>query len=298
MSAFNRLNNRFIISGKLAFNSAVHIGDGSGDERADQVFARSNGEFYLPGSSIRGALRTAIERMAASLALGSVEDGKISCFLDSGSGTGCFSVNRNVPNLMEQWRQNGLSGKEIFEKINDNNLCRLCRLFGSPYLASKVKVMDSFPVSTLPEKAPVRTGIGIDRDTESVREGALFEVEVLDTKPEFSFEIIAENLDLGEPFDWGLLSLGLIEFQQGNITLGAKSAVGMGNCCIKDIKIEGFENSEELKTFLSTRLYSPKKNKNSYQKFLENKLKDFLDVFIPKSQVDENQQPNADGKEE
>lgn len=279
MYAFNTLNNRYTITGTLQFETAVHLGSGLGDDRADDLFVRSNGAFYLPGSSIRGALRSTIERLATGLTAGTAAMSEITCFLDKNSGSKCLSPKQEAAKRFEAWRREDKTDSTILQELEENgHLCHVCRLFGSPFFASKIKIHDAFAAIDLPEKGTIRTGIGIDRDTEAVREGVLFEVEVLDNKPVFRFELMAENLEDETPFDWGLLALGLLEMVRGNFYLGAKSAAGLGKCSLLPISLEisGFSGKQELKKLLLDGKSPQGYRQDAAVTFLKNKLPAFF----------------------
>lgn len=293
MLAFNTLKNRYVITGTLQLDGAMHLGSGLGNERADALFARSNGQFYLPGSSVRGALRSTIEKLATGIETDPKLLPLISCFLDKQSGSLCVSVAEKAKNAVKDWREkNRLTDAQILMKLEQHNyLCRVCRLFGSPFFASKVKIADCFP--TGPKKMPpdgtVRTGIGIDRDTGSVREGVLFEIEVLDDKPAFGFELIAENLE--EPNDWGLLALGLAEMLRdpklGQFHLGAKRAAGLGKCHLvsSSLHIQGFSGPQGLRDFISDGKYTDPPQNKKPEKFLHEKLTAYLQAPPNEAQV-------------
>ncbi|MFQ5638878.1 MAG: RAMP superfamily CRISPR-associated protein [bacterium] len=288
MLAFNTLNNRYILRGILQFDTAAHIGSGLGNQLADSLFVRSNDTFYVPGSSLRGALRSTVDRVAAGLTAGVGSALETTCFLDTNGGSRCFSARQGRPEDLEKWHNERRPDKFIFEQmVAGGHLCRVCRLFGSPYMASKLKVLDSFPTASLPSRGSIRTGIGIDRDTEAVREGVLFEVEVLDTQPAFQVEIMAENLETENPDDWGLLALGILEMTRESFYLGAKSASGLGKChLIRDsIMIEGFEGPEQLKNFVTDAGFAQKYDHASAttaMEFLKRKLTLFLDSIESK----------------
>lgn len=284
MLTFNKLHNRYRLAGALKLDGAMHLGSGLGDHRVDALFARSNGKFYLPGSSVRGALRSLIERLAAGL---SANPTAVTCFLDDSSGSKCVSANHGSLQAVNAWRESGkMKELEIVNKIMSSGyLCQVCQLFGSPMLASKVKIQDCFPPAqqSMPPEGTVRYGIGIDRDTESVREGVLFEVEVLDHRPTFQFELLAENLEDEDqkknPEDWGLLALGILEMVDGRFSLGAKSAAGLGQCHLDcdSLLLEGFSGPEQLRAFLDTGNYPQQIKKKEAVAFLQKKRKFYLD---------------------
>lgn len=246
IKTFDKLESRYIFRGKLLLEEAMHIGSGKGDEFADSTFVKSGDKgdkFYIPGSSLRGALRSTVERIAYTL----LE--KNTCLLyDKSSHLTCVTVN---PEVMKDKK----SEAEIIN-ILENNLCDTCRVFGSTHFASKVKITDLYPVNNNNPKGNIRFGVGIDRDTETASQGALFEIQVLEKGHCFEFELIAENLS--GTTEWGLLCIGLHEMMRdkangGAFYIGAKSASGLGRCQLTDLKISYFDNqcpNHNLKNYL------------------------------------------------
>jgi CRISPR-associated RAMP protein (TIGR02581 family) len=230
IKTFDKLESRYIFRGVLVLEEAMHIGSGKGDEFADSTFVKSGDKFYIPGSSLRGALRSTVERIAYTL----LE--KNTCLLyDKSSHPTCVTVN---PEVIKDKKNEA----EIV-KILENNLCDTCKVFGSTHFASKVKITDLYPINGNP-KDNIRFGVGIDRDTETASQGALFEIQVLEKGHCFDFELIAENLS-GKT-EWGLLCIGLHEMMRdkangGAFYIGAKSASGLGRCQLTDLKISYFD---------------------------------------------------------
>jgi len=239
MKTFETLESRYIFTGTLALKEAMHVGSGEGNERADSLFTRSNGSLYIPGSSLRGALRSTVEKIAFTL-------DKNTCLLFNDSSSNCVTANpdmikiekKRVEQSGKQWDE-----KAVLDFLQPDKLCDTCKVFGSTHFASKVKITDLYPPNT-PTDA-VRYGVGIDRDTETAAEGVLFEIEVVEKDCQFGFELIAENLDGKD--EWGLLCLGLCEMMRkkeegGAFYIGAKSAAGLGRCQLTLQKIEYFDN--------------------------------------------------------
>ncbi|MCB0113319.1 MAG: hypothetical protein KDD84_04505, partial [Caldilineaceae bacterium] len=61
------MTTRYHFEGTLTTDTGLHIGSGSGDFVTDARFVRmGDGRFYIPGSSLKGVLRSAIERALAA----------------------------------------------------------------------------------------------------------------------------------------------------------------------------------------------------------------------------------------
>lgn len=231
------MRRRYHFEGTLTTVTGLHVGSGQGDFTTDARFVRTgDGQPYIPGSSFKGALRSAVERMAASLQ-GVGSDGKSlrTCLLDGSSGLGdgkCPTVHREWQAAFSRAREGGLSEADIERRLYrgadpfwDVTLCDTCRLFGSPYVASKVAVRDLH--LSAPTHTEVRHGVGIDRDTGTARAQIKFDYETVPAQVAFSFHLVAEELSRRE---LGLLCCGLRQLEQGDVPLGGNSSRGLGGC--------------------------------------------------------------------
>lgn len=275
MKTFETLESRYIFTGALVLTEAMHVGSGEGDERADSLFTRSNGKVYIPGSSLRGALRSTVERIACALS-------KNTCLLFYGSSSStCVTSNPELIKNEKDTVEKG-GGKWDEKKACDflqGNLCDTCKVFGSTHFASKVKITDLYPKENSVPKDAVRYGVGIDRDTETASKTALFQIEVVEKDCRFDFELIAENLDGKE--EWGLLCIGLWEMMRdkkkgGAFYIGAKSAAGLGRCELDLRKIEYFDNATPwgLRKYLQDGLTC--KSGDDAVKFVEKRVGEYL----------------------
>jgi CRISPR-associated protein Csm3 len=67
---FERLENRYFLKGEIVFLNELHIGSGKGNGRTDALVIKDHDDKpFIPGSSLRGALRSTIERIASSIGL-------------------------------------------------------------------------------------------------------------------------------------------------------------------------------------------------------------------------------------
>jgi CRISPR-associated RAMP protein (TIGR02581 family) len=103
--------------------------------------------------------------------------------------------------------------------------CRVCRVFGSPGLASKVQIPDLTLAEEWLGRYQLRYGVSIDRDTETAAEGRLYTSEAVPAGTAFQCEVIVEN---GSAADQGLVLLGLKAFERGLVTLGGAGSRGLG----------------------------------------------------------------------
>jgi CRISPR-associated RAMP protein (TIGR02581 family) len=230
--AHDRLLQRYSIRGNLVCDSAVHVGSsGVGAEAlaTDMPVARDGrGRPYLPGASLRGALRAGIE----SLLRGLDRPGHRVCDpFDKQPGAG-QSCSERV-NQARKDRQT-LTEAEAFQLAWDN-ACEVCKLFGHSFLASRVRLAD-LPLQPLPGAALTytRDGVGLDRDLRTAARGILYNFEAVPAAARFALRIEFEN---AEPHEMGLLLIGLDLFAEGLATVGGKSARGLGLARVESLAI-------------------------------------------------------------
>lgn len=232
------MTTRVHFEGSIIATTGLHVGSGQGDFSTDASFVRTGaGQPYIPGSSFKGALRSAVERMAASLqGVGPAEKGLRTCLLDDSAGgpgdPNCPTVHKGWQTAFGQARERGADEDEIERWLYRGSrqfphvtLCDTCRLFGSPYVASKVTVRDLYLAG--PTHTEIRHGVGIDRDTGTARAQIKFDYETVPGQVVFKFELAAENLSERE---LGLLCSGLRAFEQEQVMLGGNSSRGLGGC--------------------------------------------------------------------
>jgi len=228
MSSFDSFRHRMKLTGQLRLETALRIGSGLTDELSGAdiaVMKDAQRRPYIPGSSFKGALRTQIERLIRVVET------------DIGSGKGaCNPINEKerciTKEMMDELRQKFKNEKNpagLDAEIH-SRLCRICRVFGSPWLASRVFVKDlilSKPELWFEERYQVRHGVGIDRDTETASRGLLYDYEVVPAGTYFKWEIIIENADQDLAED-GMVIWGLNEFANGRVPLGGSRSRGLG----------------------------------------------------------------------
>ncbi|MCI0605868.1 CRISPR-associated RAMP protein Csx7 [bacterium] len=217
---FSKFGSRLRLAGTLQVVTGLRIASGSssGATGADiSVVKDLQGSPYIPGSSFKGVLRSAIERIARSIdkrpALWSCPDP-----LDDDQR--CVSKD-HMKDLRDEFKRDeqGLSDK-VYEES-----CTTCSLFGSSWLSSKVLIKDMLLVGNWNQGYPVRDGVGINRDTGTAHEGALYSYEIVPPGIRFECEILVENAANSE---LALLFLGLREIQSGRIQLGGGRSRGLG----------------------------------------------------------------------
>lgn len=169
---------------------------------------------YIPGSSIKGVVRSYIESIVRSLWPHDDRKGR------------CNPVGRS-----EFWCVPDTGAYEDGQqRVDDDKLfsahCPVCRLFGSPWIASKVSFIDAPVVAdTWFDTYIVRDGVAIDRDLGTAAGGLKYDFEVVPGGTEFDFEVRVENACEAEV---GLLYLGISALGRGELSLGGMTSRGPG----------------------------------------------------------------------
>lgn len=218
MMFFDIFANRLTIRGNLVARTAMRIGTGRATEPVGTdlpVLRDSQGRPFVPGSSFKGVLRSGVEQVARAAA-----GPRGACLPTSDEKDWCISSKR-----MAELKAHVKDDKGLAEDIW-KEACLACRTFGSPWLASHVKVKDlGVDEVTWFEQFQVRDGVAIDRDKGTVAGKKLYDYEVVPAGACFKLEIVVEN---AEPWQLGMLWLGLQPFFQGNAAVGGFTSRGLG----------------------------------------------------------------------
>jgi CRISPR/Cas system CSM-associated protein Csm3 (group 7 of RAMP superfamily) len=190
---------------------------GADPTRPDVEFARTRRAgletIYLPGSSLRGALRAHCERIARTVGgEGPDRRPRLSCNPLGGAPDGPgYSCNRRLQSLAER----GDSRRAYRDS------CFVCQLFGNQHEAAHLAVADAHP-TTAPRIEP-RASVGVDRVYGSAASGPLTYEAVTDGR--FETTLTLHNFTLAQ---LGLLALALRDLAEGRLALGAGKSRGLG----------------------------------------------------------------------
>ena len=248
-----RLRERYVFEGRLVMDTALHLGGGRETITATDspILRDAGGQPFIPGSSLKGAFRSAVERLAPAL-------GYRSCALLSDEAN-CFTMttNKSLKDDYQQMasrvgRETGMTEDRLMAWL-DENLCDTCRLFGSTVVASRVRFAD-LPVAqdSWLGISQVRDGVGINRDTERAEDRIKYDFEVVPPGTAFLFNMVVEN---PTPADKALLAIGLAEFESGMVPMGGIRSRGLGRCrlIVGPINHWDFTDADALKAYLLTR---------------------------------------------
>jgi CRISPR/Cas system CSM-associated protein Csm3 (group 7 of RAMP superfamily) len=193
----------------------------SGKEGADptkpdmefvETYHAGGRSIYLPGSSLKGAIRAHAERIVRTVG----RDRK-----------------PNNPNTV--WASNPLNLDELkyLDTITDTReIYRQSsftdQMFGNIAIASRIRIEDAYPVDSKQLKLEERNGVAIDRVFGSVAVGP-FNYQVC-TSGEFKTKIHLKNFSLAQ---LGLIGLVLRDLNEGWFGLGFAKSRGLGMVEIK-----------------------------------------------------------------
>jgi CRISPR-associated RAMP protein (TIGR02581 family) len=221
---WDTFENRLRIVGELVAVTGVRVGMSAESAMPTAtdlpVIKDANGRPFIPGSSLRGAVRAHIERI-------------VRAFEPSvGNGRGALDPIdvRKYNSLYD-----GKSEEQIFEVSS-----RVDQVFGSPKLASRVRFTD-LPLLTEGAEPELRDSVAIDREKESVANK--YDFEAMPAGVRFGLEIVAENLDDAE---LGLLLLGVRELERGNIRIGGFKGRGLGVVLLENVRYEWVDRNSLL----------------------------------------------------
>jgi len=169
---FEKLDRRLIFEGYIEALTPLHVGSGRPEIAREErgidmpVIRNAAGVPYIPGSSIKGRVRSEAERIARSM--------------------GYEICNPPDPDKM--------CGSKV---DSEEKLCIICRIFGTAgkklARASKVRFRDALPIGDVTEYE-IRTGVAIDRELGAVYKRMLYTVEAVPAGSKFRFEMVAENM--------------------------------------------------------------------------------------------------------
>lgn len=219
------LKSKYLFKGILQMQTALHIGGGNENMRNtdNPVIRTPDGYPFVPGSSFKGVFRSTVEKIAVSL------PGITSCQLIEDNTSNKCPTSQQADFAKKKQNMN----EEQLIRALEQNLCSTCKLFGSPYTASKIYFHD-MKLETPSDITQIRDGVMIDRDRETAVDQHKYDFETVPPTSEFDMEIMLEN---PTDTDLALTCIGLNEFISEMAYIGGIKSRGLGNCKIEGLKI-------------------------------------------------------------
>jgi CRISPR/Cas system CSM-associated protein Csm3 (group 7 of RAMP superfamily) len=315
MAALDRsdMSSRYRITGRLVMDTALHVGGGSETSTITDspVIRKPSGEPFIPGSSIKGAFRAAVERLAPLLKLTTCQlapdyepcltnnkdlgkhyrtiaalQGQELTYKDETQEAmskiqeiiSTFDLDTSILSSIDwpNWEGQTITKDHLLALLS-TLLCDTCKTFGSQYLVSTAFFQDlSVEEGAWYDIFQIRDGVGIDRDSERAVPKIKFDYEVVPPETPFAFSLILEN---PRQRDLELIAVGLQEFVQGMVPLGGIRSRGLGRCHLneEDLVVEWaeFEDQAKLREYLLTGNMSDREKGTSFiARYIESLLGD------------------------
>ncbi len=213
-TSFAALTSRHRIRARLVAVSGIRVGAGKAQdpEATDQPIMRDAlGRPYLPGSAIKGALRSGLERVIRGLGQGNFR----ACDVLDEQGR-CTSA---LETRAKQQRDS-VSLDEVCRTV-----CITCGLFGSTMIGGRVFVRDLPLVPATLLRTEVRDGVGINRDLGVAQPRVKYDTEVVPPGAAFALEILLENCNSTQV---ALVLKTLEMLDEGVILIGGMTSRGLG----------------------------------------------------------------------
>ncbi len=167
---------------------------------------------YLPGSSLKGTLRSYCEKIARTVR--AEENPRWCCNPFDETFCGKQFDNGEWPSTVRYARS-----------------CVVCRTFGHTHMGSHLALSDAYPQDT--PRLEQRDGVAIDRITGAVAAGP-FNLEVV-TQGTFRATLRLRNFQLWQV---GLLAVALREMGQGRVPIGFGKSKGFGRVSVNYKELE------------------------------------------------------------
>ena len=187
------------LDGPVLIKSGIETGSGP-DMAFVKVFRDGGEEVYLPGSSLKGMLRSHAERITRTLAPDSPN-----------AACNPFDAKRECGK-----KRNG--NPDVYK-----TLCLICKIFGSTGFAGRLATEDAYSDGLAPSPQQ-RDGVGIDRFTGGAARGAKFDLEVI-SEGVFATALHIRNFEL---WQLGLIGFVLQDLKDGFIRIGFGKSRGLG----------------------------------------------------------------------
>lgn len=237
--SFEALRNRLSVRGVLTALTALRIGAGRESDVVGNdlpVLRDALGRPFIPGASLKGAFRARLEGLIRTVAEQEVRDFK------------------DIEDRMREGMAK-LPDDKIWEQSTMIELT-----FGAPWLAGRILFKDAMIDPDLWfGQFEVRNGVVLNRDTETVEQGLLYDYEVVPAGMRFDFELVMENAA-----DWqlGMVVLGLQPWIRGEMQVGGFRSRGLGYVRLDNVSYDFVElrpgDAESLLAFLDdTRTHTP-----------------------------------------
>mgnify|MGYP000002902104 CR=1 FL=1 len=267
-----RLKRKLQVRGHIVFETAWRIGTGREGQTSDLgVLLDAAGQPILPGSSIKGKLRNTCEALASALNLKA-------CLLNSeASGVECPGDVRWYSRHRDAYQSALRTGLQQQLDWIEKNTCDVCKLFGSPVQAARLRCSDGTLDNPAAAAVRVRDGVVLDRDSHTAVDGLKYDYETVAAGTAFR---VCFDLDNPTPKDEALFGAALFEWASGS-SLGGFTSRGLGRFRLEDIEIRGvdFDELKERVQYLTRPKAEDKLNdRGDWQSYFQTKIEEVLNT--------------------
>ncbi len=203
---------------------------------------RGEPEVFLPGSSLKGVLRSYFEKICRTIA---TKQPAVCLpykeYNDDEEEIFCGAMFQHRREL----EKNNEKPKDILNNNSQNIYrysCPACRMFGSTYFIGRCSISDAYSKNSI-SQLEVRPGVAIDRHSGKVAQGP-FDYQALPSG-DFSFftTITIRNFELWMLGAWAYL---LRDLKDRMVRIGAHKSRGMGNieATVTDFKLAYYKDTQ------------------------------------------------------
>lgn len=232
---FEKFKNRLEIRGTIVTTTAMHIGaaeqDFTPNSKVNLCLKNPNGLPFIPGSSLKGVLRSFLGSLLKS------EIGK-----KYGNGE-CCTITRmclskgtndyDEYSKLSKDRSTG-SDKKLAEYV-EKKICMTCRIFGSGANAAKLLIRDAVVnEQTFSRDYEIRSSVKINRELGVNANQMFFTTEVVPQGTEFELFAVAENIKSDE---WECIRALFLALEMEMIQIGGMTSRGLGGVKLKNIEV-------------------------------------------------------------
>lgn len=172
-------------------------------------------QVYLPGSSLKGVLRSHIEKVGRTLQ----PRPDVIC--------NPFHKHPKADAFCGDKFQHRKDSEDINSEVAYRDSCPICRLFGSTEFIGRVSINDAYLVNGARARpTETRDGVGIDRLTGGAAHGAKFELEVVSSDVSFQTDVYLRNF---ETWQLGMLLIAAQDMADGLVRIGSGRSRGLGS---------------------------------------------------------------------
>lgn len=223
MVGFDTFTSRLLVMGQLEATTPLRIGAGKSSDatESDQpVLKDIFGRPLIPGSSLKGALRSHIESILRAVEFTRPEAERRTLVCDVLDDEN-ICIPRSVGDPLRRDTRNGDAA--LIERS-----CMTCRLFGSPYVAAKLAIQDlAVDLDSWGDRYMLRDGVAINRDTGTADDGKKYDLEAVPAGTRFQFTMQVDNASEEE---LGLTFLAVDALVNERVQIGGARSRGLGWC--------------------------------------------------------------------